>query len=291
MNRSFCGRPQCLAELLEDDLDADAHELRDLRVSGFGAFIVAFLRVDVGLTDLDEVTDDLRDLLAVAQRALETRPALAQSAHEARAPRRKRVNALRQSSVVTWQQWHERHLGSGQRRPACGLELNAELPKLRVRGPRRAELGSVTPEPSGDRLGAADAQRAAQAAMELCRADRGAGVFERPREHWKPFVAQSDCNAITARDVIDPCTLAVLYCSAMATAQPNERFDLELKRLEKRLDDLVSTCKQLKEENSSLKGRQDSLIAERATLLQKNEQVRGRVEAMITRLKSMEQAS
>jgi len=77
----------------------------------------------------------------------------------------------------------------------------------------------------------------------------------------------------------------------MATDHPNERFDVELKRLEKRLDDLVSTCKQLKDENSSLRGRQDSLVSERATLLQKNEQVRGRVEAMITRLKSMEQAS
>jgi cell division protein ZapB len=77
----------------------------------------------------------------------------------------------------------------------------------------------------------------------------------------------------------------------MSTDQPNQRFDLELKRLEKRLDELVSICKQLKEENSSLRGRQDSLVAERASLLQKNEQVRGRVEAMITRLKAMEQAS
>ncbi len=48
-------------------------------------------------------------------------------------------------------------------------------------------------------------------------------------------------------------------------------------------------CKQLQEENKSLRQRQDSLIAERATLLQKNEQVRARVEAMIGRLKAMEQ--
>ena len=68
-------------------------------------------------------------------------------------------------------------------------------------------------------------------------------------------------------------------------------FTLELERLEKRLDELVVICNQLKEENRSLKQRQDSLIADRATLLQKNEQVRARVEAMIGRLKAMEHSS
>ena len=82
-----------------------------------------------------------------------------------------------------------------------------------------------------------------------------------------------------------------LYISSMASESGNERFDLELKRLEKRLDELVVICKQLQEENESLRARQDNLTAERATLLQKNEQVRGRVEAMITRLKAMEQTS
>jgi cell division protein ZapB len=84
---------------------------------------------------------------------------------------------------------------------------------------------------------------------------------------------------------------AALYISWMANESGNERFDVELKRLEKRLDELVLICKQLQEENESLRVRQESLTAERAELLQKNEQVRGRVEAMITRLKAMEQAS
>ena len=84
---------------------------------------------------------------------------------------------------------------------------------------------------------------------------------------------------------------AALYISLMASESGNERFDVELKRLEKRLDELVLICKQLQEENESLRVRQESLTAERAELLQKNEQVRGRVEAMITRLKAMEQAS
>ena len=77
----------------------------------------------------------------------------------------------------------------------------------------------------------------------------------------------------------------------MTPEQANHRFDLELKRLEKRLEELVVVCRQLQEENRSLRTRQDSLMSERASLLQKNEQVRGRVEAMIGRLKGMEQVS
>jgi len=68
-------------------------------------------------------------------------------------------------------------------------------------------------------------------------------------------------------------------------------FEHELKRLEKRVDALVSVCDKLQDENKSLKQRQDVLTAERAGLLQKNEQVRARVEAMIGRLKAMEQGS
>lgn len=77
----------------------------------------------------------------------------------------------------------------------------------------------------------------------------------------------------------------------MSSDQTNHRFDLELRRLEKRLEELVGITRQLQEENQSLRTRQDSLMSERAALLHKNEQVRGRVEAMIGRLKGMEQAS
>jgi cell division protein ZapB len=81
-----------------------------------------------------------------------------------------------------------------------------------------------------------------------------------------------------------------LYIRAM-TDQTNHRFELELRRLEKRLEELVVVCRQLQEENQSLRHRQDTLMSERASLLHKNEQVRGRVEAMIGRLKGMELAS
>ena len=76
----------------------------------------------------------------------------------------------------------------------------------------------------------------------------------------------------------------------MNEGNPKSPVDLELKRLEKRLEELVATLNQIKEENRALRQRQDTLTSERAGLLQKNEQVRARVEAMIGRLKSMEQA-
>ena len=68
----------------------------------------------------------------------------------------------------------------------------------------------------------------------------------------------------------------------------NHHFEQELARLEKRLDELLIICRQLQDENVSLRHRQDNLIEERAKLIQMNDQVRTRVEAMITRLKAME---
>lgn len=63
---------------------------------------------------------------------------------------------------------------------------------------------------------------------------------------------------------------------------------MELTRLTKRLEDLLATLEQLREENRALRARHESLAGERAALMQKNEQVRTRVEAMIGRLKTLE---
>ena len=64
--------------------------------------------------------------------------------------------------------------------------------------------------------------------------------------------------------------------------------ELELRRLELRVEELVAVVHQLREENRALRQRQDLITTERANLLQKNEQVRARVEAMIGRLRTME---
>src|SRR6202035_2762704 len=84
--------------------------------------------------------------------------------------------------------------------------------------------------------------------------------------------------------------IRALYWRPMNEANPKSAVELELKRLEKRLEDLIVTVTQIKEENRALRQRQETLTSPRASLLQENEQVRARVEAMIGRLKSMEQA-
>lgn len=67
-----------------------------------------------------------------------------------------------------------------------------------------------------------------------------------------------------------------------------DSLERELARVEARVDALLSLCRQLEEENRSLRQKQESLMSERAGLLQKNERARARVEAMISRLKAME---
>jgi cell division protein ZapB len=81
------------------------------------------------------------------------------------------------------------------------------------------------------------------------------------------------------------------YSFVMTEATRSTAVDLELKRLEKRIEELLSTMQQLKEENRALRARQDSLASEKTSLLHRSEQVRTRVEAMIGRLKSMEHSA
>ena len=68
-------------------------------------------------------------------------------------------------------------------------------------------------------------------------------------------------------------------------------MELDLKKLEVRVEELIRACAQLKDENHSLRSQQDSLMAERADLIEKTELAKSRVEGIITRLKSMEEES
>ncbi len=70
-----------------------------------------------------------------------------------------------------------------------------------------------------------------------------------------------------------------------------QSVELDIKALETRIDDLIRTCKRLKEENLSLKNQQISLKNERARLIEKNELARVRVESILNRLKGMEQST
>lgn len=77
----------------------------------------------------------------------------------------------------------------------------------------------------------------------------------------------------------------------MENNNPTQMTDIELKKLETRVDDLLHTCDKLITENQSLRQQQDTLISDRANLVEKNELARSRVESMITRLKSLEARS
>ena len=81
------------------------------------------------------------------------------------------------------------------------------------------------------------------------------------------------------------------YSFHMAEPNRTATIDVELKRLEKRIEELVATVHRLKDENRALRARQDTLAAEKTTVMNRNEQVRARVEAMIGRLKAMERTA
>jgi len=76
----------------------------------------------------------------------------------------------------------------------------------------------------------------------------------------------------------------------MDSSKPNYTED-DLRQLEQRIDDLISTVGQLKNENTTLRQQQDRLVIERSRLIEKTEMARSRVEAMISRLKSLELGS
>ncbi len=78
--------------------------------------------------------------------------------------------------------------------------------------------------------------------------------------------------------------------SVMIMNEQAHSFD-DLNALENRVDELLTLCRRLHDENRSLRTSQEQLVTERANLVAKNEQARSRVEAMIIRLKSLEQSS
>jgi len=64
--------------------------------------------------------------------------------------------------------------------------------------------------------------------------------------------------------------------------------ELDLRLLERRVDELIRTVERLKDENRLLRANNVELAAEKARLLERTELARSRVEAMISRLKGME---
>ena len=62
----------------------------------------------------------------------------------------------------------------------------------------------------------------------------------------------------------------------------------QFKELEKKIDELISLCKELNLENGTLKAQVAGWRDERKDLIDKNDLARSKVEAMIDRLRTME---
>ena len=62
----------------------------------------------------------------------------------------------------------------------------------------------------------------------------------------------------------------------------------QFKELEKKIDELISLCKELNLENGALKAEIAGWRDERQDLIDKNDLARSKVEAMIDRLRTME---
>ncbi len=65
----------------------------------------------------------------------------------------------------------------------------------------------------------------------------------------------------------------------------------QLSLLEQRVDDLIGTCRRLKDENQTLRSSRDALLEEKTKLAEKNRMARSRLEAIVDRLKSLDKRS
>ncbi len=65
--------------------------------------------------------------------------------------------------------------------------------------------------------------------------------------------------------------------------------DSHFKALEQKIDDLISLCAELNQENVTLKSDADSWQSEKEDLVSRNKLARSKVEAILGRLKTMEQ--
>ncbi|WP_455365492.1 TIGR02449 family protein [Kaarinaea lacus] len=64
--------------------------------------------------------------------------------------------------------------------------------------------------------------------------------------------------------------------------------DTDIIKLENRIDELITICDQLKNENTMLRERQQLMAKERERLIEKADLAKVRVEAILKRLRTME---
>ncbi len=88
------------------------------------------------------------------------------------------------------------------------------------------------------------------------------------------------------KQAVDPISPALYIVQQVGIAFTLES-QLDIKKLEERVDELINTVERLRTENKTLRDSQTHLAAERDRLMTKTEQARTRVESMIERLKAM----
>jgi len=64
---------------------------------------------------------------------------------------------------------------------------------------------------------------------------------------------------------------------------------VDINTLEKRIDELITLCDELKSKCRAIETDRENWTQERTSLLEKNEMAKAKIEAMIMRLKSLEQ--
>lgn len=281
-----------LGQLVIDELHADAQVLDQFGQRGFLDFRA--FGADVSRPgDFREVGQDLGNL--GRQRAARKRPCGTEPVQEALGPGAERLDAFGERRLVGRQQGLELHVAAVEDGATLFEQLvQWPMPELWPGGALR-HLGQEFLEPFGRQVDAPRAERADETTVRLGRRDDGATG----RQGLRHFVitdreghhAYRTTASLPRRryKLITPGPGSIVF-RTMNEPAARSAVDVELRRIERRLEELVATVGQLKEENRALRQRQESLIGERANLLQKNEQVRARVEAMIGRLKAMEQS-
>lgn len=68
-------------------------------------------------------------------------------------------------------------------------------------------------------------------------------------------------------------------------------MDKEIHQLERRVEELIGACRQLKQENDKLRMSCDNLSQERSVLEDKHRQARGRIESIIDRLRVLDRGA
>jgi cell division protein ZapB len=272
-------------QLVVDDLHADPDVLDQFGVGlFFGVRVVGAVGVDPG--KFGDVLDEFLDLFA--QRRRRDRAGGPEAVQESLAPLAKRGDAFLDRDLVVGQQRGELEFDAGEIGAAALMEIGQRA-RVDIDGIFVVRIGENFLEPFGRKVDAAGAERAAETTVRLGRAHCRAPRRERPLDVFERNWACHHAYRTTAALAELIPTGGGPIVTRMTEPAARTAVDAELRRIEKRIDELVATVSQLKEENRALRQRQETLISERANLLQKNEQVRARVEAMIGRLKSMEQ--